>query len=155
MSSESVAPPRKVPCWNHDGPNPPLTEPAILTMHFPLGDLPVKGAKCPSCGEEILLPEQVDQAQQTARRLGLLGPDLRTTRAAIKLGSSTAMTFDQELARKAGIEPGTQLEVGLLGGRVVVTPRGAAPADRAPARATRARSRRPDRKTAKRRRATR
>lgn len=97
-------------------------------MHFPLGDLPVKGARCPSCGEEVLSPEQVDHAQQTARRLGLFGPDLRTTRAAIKLGSSTAMTFDHELARRAGIEPGTELEVDLMGGRIMIIPRPHAPA---------------------------
>lgn len=141
MSSEPAAPPRRIPCWNHAGPNPPLTEPAILTVHFPLGDLPVKGAKCPDCGEEVLTPEQVDQAQETARRVGLFGADLRTTRTAIRLGNSTAMTFDQEIARRAGIAPGTELEVDLLGGRVVIHPRAPAPA-KTKARGTRKKAKR-------------
>lgn len=156
MSSASAAPPRRIPCWNHDGPRPPLTEPAILTMHFPLGELPVKGAKCPRCGEEVLTPEQVDMAQQTARRLGLFGPELRTHRAAIKLGSSTAMTFDQEMARRAGIAPGTELDVDLAGGRIVVSPRGPGAGRALPARRVRRRAvRKAPRKPAKLRRPSR
>lgn len=98
-------------------------EPAILTMQFPLGPLPVKGAKCPECGEEVFIAGQVEQAQETARRLGLFGPELKSTRKAIELGSSTGMTFEREIAKRAGIRPGTELEIDFTGGRIIIYPK--------------------------------
>jgi DNA-directed RNA polymerase subunit RPC12/RpoP len=107
-------------------------------LQFPEGELPAEGFRCPECGEEMFHAEQVAAAQRMAERLGLYGPQVRSSRAAIKLGNSTAMTFDQEMARRAGIAPGTELEVGLMGDRIVVKAR--KPAKKPRARATRRRS---------------
>lgn len=93
---------------------------AVLSMDFPLGKLPVQGYRCPRCGEEIFLGEAVAATQQLAKRLGLYGIEGRGRRTALKIGNSVGLTVDPSTAKALGIEPGTELELGIQGDALVI-----------------------------------
>ncbi len=97
-------------------------ERAILDLHFPAGKLPVKGWRCPACGEEDLAAEQVADAQQVARRLGLYGIEGPRRRKLQRSGTSTVVTLDPTLLAEAlgGAVAGDEVEVGRQGDAIVI-----------------------------------
>ena len=44
---------------------------AVIMLRFPKGDVPVKGWRCPSCGDEKVLLEDAKAARLYAERMGL------------------------------------------------------------------------------------
>lgn len=97
-------------------------DPAILSVHFPEGDLPAKGFRCPVCSSERALNLPV--LQQLARKLGLYGLEHATERTLQRTGSSITVTLDPELLREVvpNAKPGTKVTVGRQGDAIVILP---------------------------------
>lgn len=99
-------------------------EQAILKVRFPLGSLPVRGFKCPTCGEERLPAHEAAEAQHLAEKLGLFGVRDSHTRKLLKTGNSIAVSLDPEMLQAIlpGAEPGTAVRVGRQGNHIVIGP---------------------------------
>lgn len=99
-------------------------EPAILECHFPRGKLPGHGFKCPLCGEEVLLAEEVGRLQVEGHRLGLYGLENAQRRKLLRTGNSVTVSLDPELLREVlgNRKPGDWVRVGREGGRIVIEP---------------------------------
>lgn len=67
--------------------------PAILTVHFPRGDLPVQGYRCPEHGYELIDPAESSKVERTAESLGLYEPQLVLTRKVTKSGGNLPCTY--------------------------------------------------------------
>lgn len=95
-------------------------DPAILNVHFPEGDLPARGFRCPICASERLL--NLPALQQLARKIGLYGVEHASTRTLQRTGSSITVTLDPELLREIvpNAKPGTKVTVGLQGDGIVI-----------------------------------
>jgi len=95
---------------------------AVVELQFPLGRLPVKGFRCPICHSERLLDEQLQQAQDLARKLGLYGLEGEQVRRLLQTGSSLAVTLDPDWIRDVlgGAKAGQPVRVGRQGDRIVV-----------------------------------
>jgi hypothetical protein len=110
-------------CPNHLPEEPPM-ESAILKMNYPAGWLPVRGFRCPKCGEDAIMAEESAAAAKLAKELGLFGTTDRRNRKVLKTGGSLAVSIDPELARRVfgELKPGDTVSVGLQGGRIVIEP---------------------------------
>lgn len=97
-------------------------EEAILKVHFPIGSMPVRGYRCPVCGDERLLGAEAAKAQKAAHKLGLFGLEQTQLRKLLKTGNSVAVSLDPELVRDVlgGLEPGGTVRIGRLGNRIVI-----------------------------------
>jgi hypothetical protein len=95
---------------------------AILTMHFPVGKLPAIGWRCGACGEESFSGATVAEAQETARRLGLFGPESPRRRKLQRSGTSTVVTLDPAFLAEAlgGAGPGDEVVVARQGDAIVI-----------------------------------
>lgn len=95
---------------------------AILQMHYPNGTLPVKGYRCPACGNERLLADSAQEAHDTAERIGLLGLESAQTRKLLKTGNSLAVSLDPAWVKEVLLDakPGTPVRVGRQGNRIVI-----------------------------------
>lgn len=97
--------------------------PSIVKVHFPLGVLPVKGFRCPVCGEEVLLAEDAGASQELASQLGLYGVEQEQERTLLKTGGSIAVTISPELVRDVlKGKAGSIVKVGRQGDRIVIRP---------------------------------
>lgn len=94
----------------------------VLTIRFPRGSLPVKGFRCPVCGEEELLLGEAARARETARRLGLMGPEREEHRSLLRIGNSIGLTIDPEVLRDVVGEahPGVDVVVSVEGDAIVI-----------------------------------
>lgn len=97
-------------------------EEAVVEVRFPLGTLPCRGYRCPTCGREDVLGSDAGDLQELARRLGLFGPERRSRRKLMRTGGSIAVTLDPELLRSVlgHARAGAVVEVGLEGERIVI-----------------------------------
>ncbi len=95
-------------------------DPAILSVHFPDGDLPAKGFRCTVCSSERVL--NLPALQQLARKLGLYGVEHASKRTLQRTGSSITVTLDPDLLREVvpGAKPGTKVTVGRQGDAIVI-----------------------------------
>lgn len=95
-------------------------DPAILSVHFPEGDLPAKGFRCPICGSERVL--NLPAIQQLARKLGLYGIENVSKRKLQRTGTSITVTLDPGLLREVvpNARPGTTVAVGRQGDSIVI-----------------------------------
>jgi len=109
-------------CYRHGEPTPKM--PTILEMHFPRGKLPGEGFRCPTCGEEALLAEEVARLQKEAHRLGLYGLEDAQLRKLLRTGNSIAVSLDPNLIRQVlgDRKPGDAVRVGREGRRIVIEP---------------------------------
>lgn len=96
----------------------------VLELRYPRGQLPARGYRCPTCGEESLLGADAQRADDLAHRLGLFGTERFGTRKLLRAGNSVAVTLDPHLVAEVlhGTKPGTRVRVGREGGRIVVEP---------------------------------
>jgi hypothetical protein len=96
--------------------------PAIVQLHFPAGKLPAKGMRCDACGEESLWGAQLAEAQGTAERLGLYGPQRVGSRRLHRSGTSIVVSLDPVLLQEAlgGATAGDEVEVGRQGDAIVI-----------------------------------
>lgn len=99
-------------------------EQAIVKIRFPLGALPVRGLRCPVCGEERIPAGEAEEAQRLAGKLGLFGLQNMHTRKLLKTGNSIAVSLDPDLLHEIlpGAEPGTVVKVGRQGDKIVIIP---------------------------------
>lgn len=95
-------------------------QPAILTVHFPEGDLPAKGFRCPVCAAERLL--DLPALQAVARRMGLYGLENASKRKLQRTGTSITVTLDPALLREVlpDADVGTTVLVGRQGDSIVI-----------------------------------
>lgn len=96
-------------------------DPAILSVHFPEGDLPAKGFRCRICGSERVL--DLPMIQQLARKLGLYGLEHASKRKLQRTGtSSITVTLDPDLLKEVvpNAKPGTTVTVGRQGDAIVI-----------------------------------
>lgn len=100
-----------------------MMEPATFEVRFPLGKLPVRGFRCPICGEEALTGTQAKALDELARRLGLFGIEDKHRRKLLRTGNSIAVSLDPELVRDVlhGAKPGAEVFVGRQGDKIVIT----------------------------------
>lgn len=93
---------------------------AILGVHFPEGELPAKGFRCPVCSSDLVL--DLPALQQLARRLGLYGVEHASRRKLQRTGTSITVTLDPDLLREVvpGARPGTVVTVGRQGDAIVI-----------------------------------
>ena len=95
--------------------------PIVLQIHFAGGKIPVRGYKCPVCGEEMILGSDSIQAKRDAMRLGLSGVRAHTRRKIVRNGTSASVNLSPEMLTTLGVRVGDEVEVGILGDRVVIT----------------------------------
>lgn len=95
--------------------------PTILQVHFPGGPLPVRGFKCPECGTEMIRAEDSVHARREAERLGLFGVRAATRRKVVRNGTSASVNLSPEMLATLGADVGDEVEVGILGDRIVIT----------------------------------
>lgn len=97
---------------------------AIVEIHFPLGSLPVKGFRCPSCHSERILGEHLKAAEKLAHRLGLYGLENEQVRKLQQTGGSLAVTLDPAWLREmlGAAKAGQPVRVGKQGNKIVVLP---------------------------------
>jgi hypothetical protein len=95
---------------------------AIIPMHFPQGKLPASGWRCAACGEESLSAPAMAELQDTARRLGLYGPESERRRRLQRSGTSTVVTLDPAFLADAlgGAGPGDEVLVARQGDAIVI-----------------------------------
>lgn len=96
--------------------------PAILTVHFPRGDLPVQGYRCPEHGYELIDPAESSKVERTAESLGLYEPQLVLTRKVTKSGGQLAVYIPKDVQRLLNLRQGTTVRVYVQGDRMVVEP---------------------------------
>jgi len=96
--------------------------PAILTVHFPRGDLPVQGYRCPEHGYELIDPVESSKVEKAAESLGLYEPQLVLTRKVTKSGGQLAVYIPKDVQRLLNIRQGTTIRVYVQGDRMVVEP---------------------------------
>lgn len=94
----------------------------VLSVRFPRGSLPVKGFRCPVCGEEELLLDEAARARETASRLGLLLPEREVHRSLLRIGNSVGVTLDPSTLREVlgGDQPGVDVVVSVEGDAIVI-----------------------------------
>lgn len=95
---------------------------ALVDVQFPRGKIPVKGWRCPECGESVFSAQQADAAQRMARELGLFGPERASRRKLQRSGTSIVVTLDPALLEEAlgGASVGDEVEVGRLGDAIII-----------------------------------
>jgi len=96
--------------------------PAVLTVHFPRGDLPVQGYRCPEHGYELIDPVESSKLERTAESLGLYEPQLVLTRKVTKSGGQLAVYIPKDVQRLLNLRQGTTVRVYVQGDRMVVEP---------------------------------
>lgn len=123
--SEVFRPPARAfrPKCREHGP-PAIMDEAVLVVRFPRGQLPVRGFRCPTCEEEIILGSDVEKIDEIARGLGLFGVEQTGKRKLIRAGNSLAVTLDPELVADVlhGAKAGSTVRVGRIGKRIFVEP---------------------------------
>lgn len=82
---------------------------AIVEVAFPRGRLPVRGYRCPRCGEELIPGGVLSAAQSLARSLGMAGVERSEVRKAMAIGSSIGATIPKAYLERLGIAAGTPL----------------------------------------------
>ncbi|MHB8584775.1 MAG: AbrB/MazE/SpoVT family DNA-binding domain-containing protein [Thermoplasmatota archaeon] len=94
----------------------------VLTVRYPRGSLPVKGFRCPICGEEEMLLDEAARARSQARGLGLLAPKHEKHRRLLRVGNSLGVTLDPEILREAfgNADPGADVIVAAEGDSIVI-----------------------------------
>ncbi|HEX9816255.1 MAG TPA: hypothetical protein VGB18_04685 [Candidatus Thermoplasmatota archaeon] len=97
---------------------------AIFPVHFPLGQLPARGFRCPTCGEEQLLGSEAQRLERMAHDVGLFGVEDIRERKLLKTGNSLVVTIDPTLAKTVfgTTRPGVRIRIGRLGKRIVIEP---------------------------------
>jgi len=97
-------------------------EQAILTVHFPRGDLPVRGYRCSEHGYELIAPDESSKVEKIAGNLGLYEPQLVLTRKVTKSGGQLAIYVPRDVEHLLNIKQGTTVRVYIQGDRIVVEP---------------------------------
>jgi hypothetical protein len=94
----------------------------ILRLRYPRGQLPARGFRCGTCGEERLLFSDAEKADETAHEIGLFGLEQFGTRKLLRAGNSIAVSLDPQLVKDVlkGAKPGASVRVGRLGRRIFV-----------------------------------
>lgn len=87
--------------------------------------MPVKGYKCPVCGAEMVIGEDARAARLEAQRLGISGVRAHARRKIVRNGTSASVNLSPEMRATLGVRVGDEVEVGILGDRVVITRVGA------------------------------
>jgi general stress protein YciG len=95
---------------------------AVVRIHYPRGTLPVRGFRCPVCGEEEVLAQDAQALQDMARQLGFSGVENRRRRKLQKHGNSTTVSLDPEFLRKHGKKAGDTVVVAERGDELVILP---------------------------------
>lgn len=110
-------------CRNHETGSVGM-HPDILSLRFPEGTLPVRGYRCPRCGEERLLGTTLKDAQSLAERLGLFGLQDVQRRKILQIGNSMGVSIDPELLRDIipGAGVGTEVLIGKKGDAIALRP---------------------------------
>lgn len=109
-------------CHNH-APDAPLMEPTILQLNYPRGSLPVRGFRCPHCGDDAILGADGAKNRELANSLGLFGPSTgKSRRKLMKTGTSIGVTLDRGLLREflGTDQPGRIVVVSGEGRRIVI-----------------------------------
>lgn len=107
-------------CRRHE-PDAAMVE-AIVRLHFPRGTLPVRGIRCPVCGEEEVPAREAEEVLGLARKLGLSGVENRRRRKLQKHGNSTTVSLDPEFLRRHGKKAGDTVVVAERGDELVILP---------------------------------
>lgn len=94
--------------------------PAILRLQLPVGSLPVKGMRCPVCGEEMISARDLADARAEAERLGLMGPRQTMRRKVTRNGTSTSVNLPPEMLSHIGAKAGSEVDVSLVGDSIVI-----------------------------------
>lgn len=96
---------------------------AVVELRYPVGIVPVKGFRCPVCGEEEMPLAEVGRAQRLAAELGLYGIEHARERRLQRTGNSVTVSLDPFLLKEVlgGAGPGTVVQVGKQGDRIVIT----------------------------------
>jgi len=96
--------------------------PAILAVHFPRGNLPVQGYRCPEHAYELIDPGESSKVERMAESLGLYEPQLVLTRKVTKSGGQLAVYIPKDVQRLLNMRQGTTVRVYVQGDRMVVEP---------------------------------
>ncbi len=108
---------------------------AIILVHYPRGDLPIKGFRCPGGHERIPLSE-AKRAEATATRLGLFGRQNERRRKLVNVGTSKAVTLPPEEIRDV-FHGGSSVIIARVGDHIEIHPADDLPEPKArPARKT-------------------
>lgn len=94
----------------------------VLSVRFPRGELPVRGFRCATCGEEAVEATEAAKAQKFAAKLGLRGPRYSRRRRLLKVGNSTAVTLERAMIDEVlgGAAVGSEVTVGVEGDAIVI-----------------------------------
>lgn len=95
---------------------------ALLTVHFPRGNLPVRGYKCSEHDYELIDPVETSRVEKVADSIGLYEPQLVLTRRVTKSGGQLAVYIPKDLQRLLNLRQGTTVRVYVQGDRMVVEP---------------------------------
>lgn len=92
----------------------------VLKVHFPRGALPVRGFRCPVCGEDAIPAADAAAVRGMAQSLGLYGTGNPRRRKLQRHGNSTTVSLDPEFLRKHGIKAGDTVVVAERGDELVI-----------------------------------
>jgi hypothetical protein len=88
--------------------------PAILTVHFPRGNLPVQGYRCPEHAYELIDPVESSKVERTAESLGLYEPQLVLTRKVTKSGGQLAVYIPKDVQRLLNMSEESSMQPDIL-----------------------------------------
>ena len=91
---------------------------AIILVHYPRGDLPIKGYRC-SAGHERIPLDEAKRAELTANRLGLFGRQNERRRKLVTVGTSKAVTLPPEDIREV-LHSSTSVIVARVGDHIEI-----------------------------------
>ena len=97
-------------------------EPAILTVHFPRGNLPVRGFKCSEHDYELIDSIESSKVEKVAENLGLYEPQLVLARRVTKSGGQLAVYIPKDVQHLLNLRAGTTVRVYVQGDRMIVEP---------------------------------
>ena len=76
---------------------------------------------CTKCGEEFYTAEQVAQAQEKARKLGVWAPLLEEERELKQLGGSLIVSIPKAIAKSLNLAPKERVKIRLTGQGISIT----------------------------------
>jgi len=97
-------------------------KPDILYTHFPKGQLPTRGYRCPNCLNELIPLEEAKRVQEQAESLGLFGEANYLTRTITKSGNNLAVYIPKEIEKTLGIKQGRTVRLWLQNDEICIKP---------------------------------